>query len=385
MMKYGRYLASLIGCVINNTPPLKPFENLNWNILYRLAEHHNVVSLIYPAISSMDMPKDVQEKFIYTNKILIARETRQEIEAQSIFSLLNDNGIRFIKLKGITIKNLYPMPYMRTSADVDIYMSKEDRERSRALMKKAGYNLDASIHYHDEYSKDEFYIYELHSSVISPESKFADIFCDPFRNSVTDPDGINYQLNKNYFYLHLMIHLSHHFLTGGCGIRHLCDIYVFEKSHPDLDMDFINNIIKPYELTVFFNTIRNLAYSLFEDKEISKDEMYIAEFIFKSGERGNGELRHISWLSDDKHITWTFTRKCKYFLRLWFPDVDTMKKRYSVLHKFPVLLPVFWVRRIFYTLFFKRSAIKEQRNEIRRLNSNELKEAKRIRNLAGLK
>ncbi len=385
MMQYGKYLASLIGSTINRTPAEKPFENINWDTLYNMADHHNVISLIYPAISSLRIPTDFLKNFTYTNKLLIAREARQEIEAQRIFNILNDNHIRFIKLKGITIKNLYPMPHMRTSADVDIYMSKEDRERSRALMEKAGYTLDASIEYHDEYSKDDFFIYELHSSVVSSKSKYADLFSEPLSKSVPDFDGVNFQLNQNYFYIHLMIHLLNHFMTGGCGIRHLCDIYVFEKSHPDLDMDFISNIIKPYELTEFFKTIRNLSHSLFENKELSKDEQDIAEFIFKSGERGSQNLKHISWLSDDKHITWTFTKKCKYFLSLWFPGVNTMKKRYSVLEKAPFLLPFCWLQRGFYAIFFKRSALKGQRDEIRRLNSEELKEAKRIRNLAGLK
>ncbi len=385
MIQYGKYLASLMGSTINSISPEKPFENINWDILYTLAEHHNVIGLIYPAVSAFDVPADILKKFVHSNNLIIAREARQEIESQRIFQILNSHDIRFIKLKGIVIKNLYPMPYMRTSSDIDICMRKNDRERSRTLMAEAGYTLDTSIDYHDEYSKNNFFIYELHSSITSSKSEYAQLFSEPFSKSITDSDGTNYQLHPNYFYLHLLIHLLNHFVTGGCGIRQLCDLYIFEKAHPDLDMDFIGNITEDYQLTEFFNTIRNLSCSLFESKELSKDETDIADFIFRSGERGSTNLRHISWLSDDKHITWTFGKKCKYFISLWFPGVSTMKKRYPILEKLPFLLPFCWITRIFRAVFRNRNALKEQRNEIRRLNSDELKEAKRIRKLAGLK
>ncbi|MBQ1978146.1 MAG: hypothetical protein II225_05280, partial [Ruminococcus sp.] len=81
----------------------------------------------------------------------------------------------------------------------------------------------------------------------------------------------------------------------------------------------------------------------------------------------------------------TFFDKVSYFLHNWFPGARTMQKRYPVLKKAPFLLPICWVRRIFYTIFFNRSALKEQKDEIKRLNAKELKEAKLIRSLAGIK
>lgn len=382
--KYGRYLSSLMGSVLNSTAPKAPFEGINWDTLYQLAAHHNVLTLIYPAISQFTIPEDIKSEFIHHNNLIIARETRQEIEAQRIFKLLSDAGIRFIKLKGIFIKNLYPAPYMRSSADVDICMTKEDREQARSIMQQAGYTLKTSIDYADEYNKDNFYLYELHSAIVTKKAPYAQLFSDPFSKSVKDSHENSYVLCPEYFYLHLVLHLLNHFLTGGCGLRQLCDLYVFEKTHPNLDLDFVSKALKAYELTRFFNTIRKLTFDLLEDKPLSQDEADIADFIFKSGEYGSVNLKHIAWLDDDKNVTWTFSKKCRYFLGLWFPGVRTLKKRYPVLEKAPILLPICWVRRIFYTIFFKRSAIKGQQREIKRLNSQELKEAKRIRKLSGL-
>ncbi len=382
---YGRYLTSLIGSSINNTAPEKPFEGINWESLYKLADFHNVSVLIFPVVSAMNLPEEVMKKFYYDNKLLIAREARQEIESQYIFGLLNQNDIKFIKLKGIVMKNLYPMPYMRTSSDIDIFMSSEDRLRARAIMAKAGYTLDEDIDYNDAYSKDNFYIYELHSSIVTSKSPYVSLFSDPFSTAHKDADGTNYVLNPTYFYIHMIVHLLNHFLSGGCSIRQLCDLYIYEKFHKDFNAEKVREIIKDYNLTDFMDNVRELTFALFEGKELNSEQNQIADFIFKSGEYGNGTLKRISWLADDKASDWTFGKKCKYFLSLWFPNVDTMKKRYPFVEKAPFLLPFYWVRRILYTIFFNRSAIKEQRNEIKTLNSKELKEAQRIRKLSGLK
>lgn len=384
-LEYGRYLASLMGSVINDTAPEKPFEGIDWEYMRRLANHHNVLSLIYPGVSSLNIPKEIFSNFYYDSRLLLTRSTRQEIEAQLVSESLNNEGIRFIKLKGIVLEKFYPKSYMRSHSDIDLFMSKEDRERAKRIMKDLGYTLASEIDYNDEYEKDKFYLFELHSSLVTDSSPYKPLLSDPFKNTVKDADGINFVLSDEYFYLHLIIHLLNHFLSGGCGVRQLCDIYVFEKTHPQLDLKFIEEKLESFGLSKFLSTMRKLCVALFEGKKLTKDEEDIASFIFSSGEYGSGNLKHISWLSKDKHITWTFSKKCGYFLKLWFPPVSTMKRRYPILEKAPVLLPVCWIRRIFYAIFFKRNSVKEQYHEIKQLNSDELKEAKRVRNLAGLK
>lgn len=386
LAKYGIYLASLIGHSINNTVPDKPFEGFDWNCLYKLADFHNVTSLIYPAVSSLELPKEIKNKFDYDNHRFIAREARQEIEAQRVFNTLNSHQIPFIKLKGIVIKNLYPMPYMRTASDVDICMSKEDRQKVRSIMESLGYTLESSINYHDEYVKDNFFIYEIHSDVVSSKSNLYTLFITPFEKSTADQNNnLQFTLKPEYFYLNIVTHLYKHFVSEGCGLRLFSDIYVYKKAHPEIDFSFIENALKKHKLTEFHKNILNLTECFFENKQPSEELRQIALYVFKSGEYGNPKLKKLSWISSTKSNRLTFADKTKYFIKNWFPGVKILKRRYPVLEKAPFLLPVCWIRRIFYTIFFKRSAFKEQKDEIKRLNSDELKEAKRIRNLAGLK
>ena len=383
---HGRYLASLIGHSLRGSFPTEPSKEISWEKIYKLATHHNVIALIYPVISKLNVPKETKDKFDYDNLRAIAREARQELESQRVFSALSENNIKFIKLKGIVIKNLYPLPHMRSSSDVDICMSKENRDKSVAIMESLGYNLGSRIDYHDEYSKDQFFIYEIHSDIISPRSPLHSLFVNPFEKSVVDknnPDTL--VLSNEYFYLNLVMHLYKHFISEGCGLRLFSDIYLFRKECNNLDITFINNILDDYNLLDFHNTILKLNTCFFEGNQYSDNLSIIADFIFKGGEYGNNSLKKLSWLSSSKSAKLTFSDKVRYFFGNWFPGVKIMKKRYPVLEKAPILLPVCWIRRVFYTIFFKRSALKEQHNEIKRLNSPELKEAKKIRMLAGIK
>ncbi len=383
---HGKYLASLIGHSLRGTIPASPPKDIDWVNLYKLSVHHNVTALIHPCVSTLDIPQEIRDKFNYDNHRHLAREARQELESRRVFAELLKNNIKFIKLKGIVIKNLYPMPHMRSSSDVDICVSKEDREKSRSIMESLGYKLDSSIDYHDEYSKDNFFIYEIHSDIMSPRSKLHNLFVNPMEKSVPDKtnDG-SMILSAEYFYLNLVIHLYKHFISEGCGLRLFSDLYLFRKKCGNIDIAFINNILEDYGLHDFHNTLLKLNTCFFEGNKYSEKLSVIADFIFKSGEYGDRNLKKLSWISSSKSANLTFSDKLRYFLSNWFPGVKTMKRRYPILEKAPVLLPVCWIRRVFYTIFFKHSALKEQREEIKRLNGQDLKEAKKIRILAGIK
>lgn len=383
---YGKLLAQLMGHSIKGTAPIDTPPDTDWEKLYKLADFHNVTALIYPAVMKLDIPPEIKQKFIYDNHRFLAREARQEIESHRVFSALNEAGIPFLKLKGIVIKELYPMPHMRSAADIDICLTKENREKARPVMEELGYKLDSSIDYHDEYSKDDFFIYELHSDVMSPRSELYNLFINPFEKAtIHNSNEMQLTLSNEYFYLNLVTHLYKHFISEGCGLRLFSDLYIFRRKCQSLDTAFITNLLKGYGLQHFHNTILQLNSCFFEGNEYTDKLRTLAEFVFKSGEYGSNNLKKLSWISSSKSANLTFFDKASYFLHNWFPGVRTMKKRYPVLKKAPFLLPLCWVRRIFYTIFFKRSALKEQKDEIKRLNAKELKEAKRIRSLAGIK
>ncbi len=379
IFKYGQYLSHLISCTINSTEPDAPFEGMDWARLFRLACFHKAESLIFPTVKKLPLPADILNKFTYNNHRMIAREARQEIEAQKIFSLLKEKNIPFIKMKGIVMKHFYPMPYMRSQTDIDLCMSKEDRLLCAPIMKELGYKVFSSNENTDEYEKDDFFYYEMHSS-LSTSFAFSKLYDNPFSNVKPADDNIGYVFTDEYFYLHIITHLYKHFIVEGCGIRFLCDMYIFKNTHPNMDIDYVRSLLAEYGMADFYDSIIKLIACLFDGKPFSTEQAEIATFIFKCGDHGNNNIRNLAMsVSRKSHLS--FWSKIRFTLQIYFPPAKELKLKYPTLEKAPVLLPFFWIKRGFSTLFFKREAIAEQNKRIKSVHSVEIKEAQRVRAL----
>ncbi len=374
LLKYGKYLTSLIASVILNTTPPEPFEGIDWTLLFKLAKKHDSAIVIYPALAKFDIPEDALLLFEKDKNRTIAKTTRQAVESERVLHTLENNNIKYIRLKGIHIKEFYPAPYMRTFCDVDIYVNKEDREKSKPIMSNLGYELESTNNYHDEYKKDNFFIYEIHSPLTSETAFHHSLFIEPFSKAKATPgNDFSYVLNNEYFYLHLFFHLYFHFIRRGCGIRLFTDLLVFQENIKDVDYSFIESMLKQYDMLSFYNSVQKLIEFFFFNESADDDTLTIAKYIFgcKTNESIKSSLANYS-----------FWDKTKHFLNLWFPSAKELAFKYPVLEKAPFLLPICWVRRIFYTLFFNRVAIKKQTNNLKELNSKEFKSIKKARKLA---
>lgn len=374
LLTYGRYIASLISSAVLNTTPPAPFEDIDWKKLFSLADKHGVAVLIFPIIKNMELPEEAKALFIKNKNRMFARTTRQTIEAERVMTEFEKNSISYIKLKGSHIKDMYPADCMRTFGDIDLCLSEEDRNNIQPIMESLGYKLACVTDYHDEYEKDGFHIFEIHSAITPEDAKYSDVFTEPFSKAVATNDSkLCYVFNNEYLYLHLLFHLHKHFTMTGCGIRLFVDFLVFGQKVKDVDFQYIESILEQYNMLDFYKTVNQLVGFFFFNKEASDDLLKIAEYIFENQPVGIYKY-HVASLSS--------FGKVKYFLKNWFPSAKNLAFRYPILNKAPILLPVCWLRRIFYSLFFNRSAIKKQAESIKEANSEEYKNIKEIRKMA---
>ena len=374
LLRYGEYLTALISSAIRGTSVPQPFEGINWKMLFNLAQKHNVAIMIYPVIINLNLPDEINALFKTEKNRMLSRTTRQNIEAERVLKELEKNSVKYIKLKGLHIRDYYPLNYMRNFGDIDIYVSKEDREKIKPIMAQLGYTLESSIGYHDEYTKDKFFIFEIHSSVVNYVMKYAPIFDNPFSFSVPDSENsCGYLLDDEHLYLHLICHLYNHFIKTGCGIRLFADLLVFEEKVKNADYGFIESQLRKYGMAEFYATIKKLNNYFFNGQKADSDTLSIASYILES--ETSGEYKNIV-------ANYTAKDKFKRIAEDIFPSAKTLSIRYPILKKAPVLLPVCWIRRGFYTLFFKRSAFKTEVYAIKDFNSDKNKEISRIRNLA---
>jgi hypothetical protein len=148
--------------------------------------------------------------------------------------------------------------------------------------------------------------------------------------------------------IYLFTHFAKHYRDAGIGIRHIVDLWVYRKHNPDMDEGYIRKELKKLQLLEFYDNIVHTLRVWFEDAPADERTEYITQFIFTSGEYGRAHTSNLSSaLKLSKNGESEQTVKRKRVMRALFPGYTEMCRKYRVLRKVPVLLPIMWVVRIF--------------------------------------
>lgn len=350
------------------------FKNLIY--IYKLSEIHHVVPMIYNAVYSQDFFQNSDDGFKSMFKSSAFRLIFSQIQRSSRFLELNkklrEENVKFLVFKGIIFRNMYNNPDDRMSADEDIVVCDEDYDRVKEILTGEGLEF---IDKGDEcayFCNNTGLCIEVSKSLFSEDSKayghLNDLFDDIFEKSIEiDVDGVSIStLSHQQHLIYIVFHNMKHFLTGGFGIRQVADFFKYIESYGEfIDWKQFWSDLKELNYDTFaLNLIDiSLKYLGFDDsKVVYPDENYRFDDLKKSGKY---YINSDSLISDilDAGVFGASTMDRKHTalmtldavednnsgnrLKAIFPGVDYLKGRYTYLQKYPVLLPVAWVQRIF--------------------------------------
>ena len=183
------------------------------------------------------------------------------------------------------------------------------------------------------------------------------------------------QLMPEYHYLYIIMHMMNHFMAAGTGIRSIMDIWVMNNHYSDKwDRALIENLLKDYGLFTFEKYALALADKWFgldgvsylpNDIETDVLENY-ESYILESGTYGSTAhsiTREIDSRTDA-------ASKIKFLLARLFLPYDAIKKIYPVLEKYPLLLPLMWVRRAFEVIFLRGKSTKTKMKAVAKADND---------------
>ena len=206
-------------------------------VIMELAKCQSVIGLVADAIISNDIPvgrNNVIMLLSYLNAI--KRNNRNVDEGLTeLCSLLKNNFIEYFVFKGQTMAHLYDKQNIRCAGDIDFYCAEKDRDRLVKLLKNdISFKDDVSFK-HLSYRKDcvDFELhYKLTNFSVARHQVFWDGLieaemqnnnCHIIRINDVDISILSPTINAVY----LFIHIYHHFIKEGIGLRQLCDWAVF--------------------------------------------------------------------------------------------------------------------------------------------------------------
>lgn len=346
----------------------------------------NVVPMCYDGAILCGLPRSnpaMQQLFRGYCAALMMSE-RQMHEVKRLFAAFDEKGIDYMPLKGCRMKSLYPKHELRFMRDVDVLIRVEQRQELESIMKELGYVREYDSDHEIIWNSSALCV-ELHKRLIpSYDKDFYTRIGDGWSYAVRT-EGSCYRMNEEDEFVYLFTHFAKHYRNGGAGCRRLVDLWVYLRSHPEMDKSLICSELDKMKLLSYYYNIYNVIDTWFNGAPSNEKTEFISDFIFASGNFGTMENRAkylgvISQKRDGK----TPGSRLRYLLRVIFPRKEDLIDNYPVLRRHSWMLPLVWVYRFFLKLFTDRMAFSRQGKVVSSMRGNDLDEYEQIMRYVGL-
>lgn len=305
-------------------------------------------------------------------------------ELRRIYDAFEKAEIDYMPLKGSRLKNLYPKPELRVMGDADILIRMDQYKEVQQAMQALGFQEGNETDHELIWQSNGLHL-ELHKRLIpSYDSALYTYYGDGWSFAKTER-ATRFAMIPEDEFVYLFTHFAKHYRNGGIGCRHVLDLWVYRKAHPQMNEEYTLLELNKMHLGEFYkNTIRMLDVWFEGAQEEPKTE-FMTEFIFSSGSWGKMESRVLSQALRNAHKTTANNNgKITYLLKRAFPPVQTLRGKYTILKTCPFLLPVIWLIRPFYKFLFERYTLKRISEDVKVITQEKIQEQEHLLEYVGL-
>lgn len=368
-----KHFTELMSAFLNSRQALY-CPDADYGEIFRLAEIHNVSGVAAGQIMGFSAADKAKIKELnkfkqFLGHTIINYEIKNEIKAQ-LKKDFESAEIPYLFVKGAAIRQLYPLPALRTSGDTDLFFMSRDYNRVKNIYLKKGVAIALENKNEIVLNKDGEEI-ELHSDSDFDNGYFKNIFSIAEKSS-----EFEYSLSLENHLLYVLCHIAKHLNHCGAGIRMFMNVDVILRHIKSIDDSFFEKaraagietfteaafylcnkwfntpvdskfVFDPYLLDFFENTVIDGGNFGFENRNLG--EYYINKSIGANGKN-------------------TVAAKIKAFLILMFPPAVILKSAYAYCDRHRLLLPAAWLNRIFDGIFRRGRHSKNTISQIMKTN-----------------
>ena len=364
----------LCRCVLlGGTAKQSKLEQLDLDRLYEFCEFNSLTAMV--CISLQNSGVEVDDKWKEALAKSIRKNMLLDAERARVFREFEKNGIWYMPLKGVFMKEYYPAAGMRQMADNDILYDKTRQNDVIEIFRTLGYDTESiGKTHHDVYFKEPLYNFEMHTMLIGKNS-YMHSYYKNIKEKLLPVEGKSYEyrFREEDFYIYMTVHAYKHYSGSGTGLRTLIDYYVYlQKMSTKLDWEYIYQECQKLEIVVFEQKMRTLSEHAFaRHMHLSDAERKTLRYMLFSGTYGtrNNSIIHIS-------ETVNANNKATYIFRRFFPNKAWIKKYEPTVAKYPVLYPLYIIRRFYRLFFVSNKSVLDELKTLRRMD-NRLRNAEK--------
>lgn len=363
----------LTACALHNkTPEKERLAQIEWKELHRIAKRHSMTAVVCMALEDgyafSEMEPALAKQWREDKNKSIRKTMLMDEECQKIMGFMETQGIWYMPLKGMVIKDLYPKFGMRQMADYDILFDPAGQEKLQAYMADRGYERKgAAISVHDAYYRIPVYNFELHRALFGEMHN--PVWYDYYKNvkeRLAPDEGMRYRFRDEDFYVYMTVHACKHYRVSGTGLRSLMDCYVYcQKKSDTLDWHYIRAELEILGITEFEQMCRELAFCLFSEPNpyfvdtLTAEQRGALEYFIGSGTYGTMGQRignQLHAMQQNENAV-SFKTRLRYLWRRLIPDMEWFRFQVPFCYRHKWTIPFYVIYRMLRGLFFRKKGI----------------------------
>lgn len=243
-------LLGMLGHVLFGQP-FAADPQTDWGGVFRESCLQGVHRIAFHQCRDYGIPTEITEKIRPVAGRYVLRDIRIASQHTALHTLMTRAEIPYTVLKGVASAAYYPDPTLRSMGDVDFYVSPADLPRAEALLIANGYTLRDTPHDCHEILDKQGVRLEMHYGIPGiPTGKAGELLNGYMKDLLTDTVPVKNEtatcLCPSPFHhgLVMLLHMQHHMLSEGIGLRHLCDWAVFVHSLGEGFVDLFREPLK---------------------------------------------------------------------------------------------------------------------------------------------
>ena len=289
--------------------PAKLQYNDNLIAILAEAEKQTVTPIVFQVLADADVK--LSPKVVFQQIGIQQQVTRQNIllneQVVSLAQLFQKHNVDYTIVKGQVVASFYPEPKLRQSGDIDFFCDEKSYPKAiEALHKEWGVNVESGNgEFHDSFDFRGV-SFEMHHTLTHFYDKSKDSYWKKILakapHYTVNINGCNVStIHPTIHSLYIFLHLYHHLLELGVGLRQFCDWAVMlHACKNEIDHEAIKRHLKVFGMEKAYRAcgailVRDLGLEdEFTYKLKDKDLRYadrILNVVFYRGNMGHYNKR----------------------------------------------------------------------------------------------
>ena len=334
-------IAALRSAMTGETPEVP--EQVDWQNFLTLTAVHKIEGLVYSGLKNVALPNEVSAQLQSAYHRAVYFDAQFSYVFQQLKTRLTEAQVDHIFMKGACLKQDYPVPALRTMADLDILVHIQDYEKVDTVCAALGAQSIGGDGNHRSFMFPGGVAVEFHPNMLHHATLVAPALNPGWQYAKKDTPAYAMELTEEGFYLHVLCHMADHFVGGGIGVRFVLDVWVLRNRRKQpIDRNFVEQELTRFDLKEFAENIERLAEIWFGNEETDPVMDELAEYILTSGVHGRSDRAMLNAVAMSKGGN----RFSALWRKAFYPRAE-LEDRYPWSKGKPWLLPAAWCVRAY--------------------------------------